>query len=81
MHNPGNLAPAPQPRDPRSRLTPLPTPTKLATEMAKHAKTCRESRQAEIDKALREVDEIAKRIAQAWRSPKSAVELLQEQRR
>jgi prevent-host-death family protein len=37
--------------------------------------------QAEEDEALAEVDRLAEKIALAWRSPKSAAELLEEQRR
>ena len=37
--------------------------------------------QAEEDEALAEVDRLAEKIARAWRSPKSALELLEEQRR
>jgi prevent-host-death family protein len=41
----------------------------------------RELLQAEEDEALAEVDRLAEKIARAWRSPKSALELLEEQRR
>ena len=34
-----------------------------------------------LDEALEEADRLAERIARAWRSPKSALELLEEQRR
>ena len=44
-------------------------------------KSGRELRQAEEDEALAEVDRLAEKIARAWRSPKSALELLAEQRR
>lgn len=38
-------------------------------------------RQQEIEKALAEIDELAERVTAAWQSPKSAVELIEEQRR
>jgi len=41
----------------------------------------KELSQAEVDEALAEVDRLAEKIARAWRSPKSALELLEEQRR
>lgn len=41
----------------------------------------RELLQAEEDEALAEVDRLAEKIARAWRSPKSALEFLEEQRR
>ena len=44
-------------------------------------KSGRELLQAEEDEALAEVDRLAEKIARAWRSPKSALELLEEQRR
>jgi len=44
-------------------------------------KSGRELLQAEEDEALAEVDCLAEKIARAWRSPKSALELLEEQRR
>ena len=44
-------------------------------------KSTRELLQAEEDDALVEVDRLAEKIARAWRSPKSALELLEEQRR
>lgn len=44
-------------------------------------KSGRELLHAEEDEALAEVDRLAEKIARAWRSPKSALELLEEQRR
>ncbi len=44
-------------------------------------KSGRELLQAEEDEALAEVDRLAEKIARAWRSPKTALELLEEQRR
>jgi len=44
-------------------------------------KSRRELLQAEVDEDLAEVDRLAEKIARAWRSPKSALELLEEQRR
>jgi prevent-host-death family protein len=41
----------------------------------------RERRREEIDQVLREVEELAERIERAWKSPKTAVELIEEQRR
>jgi prevent-host-death family protein len=41
----------------------------------------RELLQAEVDEDLAEIDRLAEKIARAWRSPKSAVELTEEQRR
>jgi prevent-host-death family protein len=41
----------------------------------------RERRQEEVVQVLREVEELSQRIARAWKSPKTAGELLQEQRR
>jgi len=41
----------------------------------------RELLQAEEDEALAEVDWLAEEIARAWRSPKSVLELIEEQRR
>jgi hypothetical protein len=35
---------------------------------------------AELEEALRKIDELAQQIARAWKSPKSAVELIEEQR-
>lgn len=40
-----------------------------------------ELRQAERQEALAKMDDLAERIAQAWRSPKTAGELVEEQRR
>lgn len=49
--------------------------------MASRKRSKRDRLQAEQDDdALAEVDRLAERIARAWRSPKSAVELLEEQR-
>ena len=39
-----------------------------------------ERRRAEVNEALRKVDELAQQVTSAWRSPKSAVELIEEQR-
>ena len=44
-------------------------------------KSRRELLQAEVDEDLAEVDRLAEKIARAWRSPKSVLELIQEQRR
>ncbi len=44
-------------------------------------KSERELRQAERIEALAKVDALAEQIAKAWRSPKSAAELVDEQRR
>ncbi len=44
-------------------------------------KSRRELLQAEVDEDLAEIDRLAEKIARAWRSPKSALELLEEQRR
>jgi prevent-host-death family protein len=41
----------------------------------------RRLQQAEIDKALSEMKRLAQQVAEAWTSPKSAVELVKEQRR
>ena len=41
----------------------------------------RERRQADRDEALAKLDALAEQIARAWRSPKSAVKLVEEQRR
>jgi hypothetical protein len=41
----------------------------------------RELKMAELEEALSKLDELAEQIARAWRSPKSAVELIEEQRR
>jgi prevent-host-death family protein len=40
-----------------------------------------ELKRAERQEALSKLDELAEEIARAWRSPKSAVKLLEEQRR
>ena len=44
-------------------------------------KSRRELLQAEVEEDLAEIDRLAEKIARAWRSPKSALELLEEQRR
>src|SRR5262245_30167899 len=44
-------------------------------------KSERALRQAEREEALAKLDDLAERIARAWRSPKSGVELVDEQRR
>ncbi|HEX3130205.1 MAG TPA: type II toxin-antitoxin system prevent-host-death family antitoxin [Thermoanaerobaculia bacterium] len=44
-------------------------------------KSERELRQAERAEALAKLDVLAEQIAKAWRSPKSAAELVDEQRR
>jgi prevent-host-death family protein len=41
----------------------------------------RELRQAQREEALKTLDALAEQIAQSWRSPKSALELVEEQRR
>jgi prevent-host-death family protein len=41
----------------------------------------RKLRQAQMEEALEELDSLAEQIARSWRSPKSAVELIEEQRR
>jgi prevent-host-death family protein len=38
-------------------------------------------RQVQRDEALEKLDSLAKQIARSWRSPKSAVDLIEEQRR
>jgi prevent-host-death family protein len=38
-------------------------------------------RQAQRDEALQKLDTLAEEIARSWRSPKTAVELIDEQRR
>jgi prevent-host-death family protein len=45
------------------------------------AKSIRERRQEEVDQVMREVEELARRIGRAWKSPKTAAELIEEQRR
>jgi prevent-host-death family protein len=40
-----------------------------------------ERRQEEVDQVMREIEELARRIGRAWKSPKTAVELVEEQRR
>ena len=45
------------------------------------AKSDRELRRAEREEALAKVDALANEIAKAWRSNKTAVELVDEQRR
>lgn len=44
-------------------------------------KSERELQKMEREKALARLDDLAEQIAQAWRSSKSAVELVEEQRR
>jgi prevent-host-death family protein len=41
----------------------------------------RRLQQAEVDKTLSEMKLLAQQVAEAWTSPKSAVELVEEQRR
>jgi prevent-host-death family protein len=41
----------------------------------------RRLQQAEVDKALAEMKLLARQVAEAWTSPKSGVELVEEQRR
>ncbi|HEY7213666.1 MAG TPA: type II toxin-antitoxin system prevent-host-death family antitoxin [Thermoanaerobaculia bacterium] len=41
----------------------------------------RKLRQAQREEVLEELDSLAERIARSWRSPKGAVELIEEQRR
>jgi len=41
----------------------------------------RAPRQAQREAALQEMDLLAEQIAHSWRSPQSAVELIEEQRR
>jgi prevent-host-death family protein len=38
-------------------------------------------RQAQREEALQKLDALAERIARSWRSPKTALELIEEQRR
>jgi len=45
------------------------------------AKTIPERRQEAIDQVMREVEDLSRRISRAWKSPKTAVELVEEQRR
>ena len=45
------------------------------------AKSLDERRQAEVEDAMLRMEELARRIALAWTSPRGAVELVQEQRR
>jgi prevent-host-death family protein len=44
-------------------------------------RSARELRHVERQEALAKLDELAERVASAWRSPKSAVALVDEQRR
>jgi hypothetical protein len=44
-------------------------------------RSARELRQVERQEALAKLDELAERVASAWRSPESAVALVDEQRR
>ncbi|HVT56839.1 MAG TPA: type II toxin-antitoxin system prevent-host-death family antitoxin [Thermoanaerobaculia bacterium] len=55
--------------EPVAELRPLP------------AKSIREHRQEEVENVMREIDELARRIGRAWNSPKTSVELVEEQRR
>ncbi|HVT15920.1 MAG TPA: type II toxin-antitoxin system prevent-host-death family antitoxin [Thermoanaerobaculia bacterium] len=55
--------------EPVAELRPLP------------AQGIRERRQEEVEQVMAEIDELARRIGRAWRSPKTAVELVEEQRR
>jgi prevent-host-death family protein len=55
--------------EPVAELRPLP------------AQSIRERRQEEVEQVMAEIDELARRIGRAWRSPKTAVELVEEQRR
>jgi prevent-host-death family protein len=55
--------------EPVAELRPLPEPG------------LRQRRQEEVERVMAEIDELARRIGRAWRSPKSAVELIEEQRR
>jgi len=41
----------------------------------------RERRREEVDQVIRDVEELARRIERAWKSPQTAVELVDEQRR
>jgi len=41
----------------------------------------RKLRQAQREETLKKLDSLAEQIARSWRSPKSAVELIEEQRR
>jgi prevent-host-death family protein len=45
------------------------------------AKTIRERREEAVDQVMAEVEDLARRISRAWKSPQSAVELVEEQRR
>lgn len=40
-----------------------------------------ERRQEEVDQVMREVEDLARRISRAWKSPQTGVELVAEQRR
>jgi prevent-host-death family protein len=44
-------------------------------------KTIRERREEEADEIMREVEDLSRRISRAWKSSKTAVELVEEQRR
>lgn len=46
-----------------------------------HEKRERDLGEVDVEEVLAEADRLADRIAHAWRSPKSALDLLQEQRR
>ncbi len=41
----------------------------------------RQMRQAELGQTLEEMKALARQVAEAWKSPKSGVELIEEQRR
>jgi hypothetical protein len=45
------------------------------------AKTSRERWREEVEQVMLEVNELARRIARAWKSPKTATQLVEEQRR
>ncbi|HEY6322778.1 MAG TPA: hypothetical protein VJA16_14585 [Thermoanaerobaculia bacterium] len=45
------------------------------------AKTGGERRREEIEQVVQEIDDLARSIARAWKSPKTATELVKEQRR
>jgi len=45
------------------------------------AASLRERRQQEVAQVMREIDELARRIGRAWTSPKTAAELVEDQRR
>jgi prevent-host-death family protein len=45
------------------------------------ALTIAERREEAVDQVMAEVEDLARRISRAWKSPKSAAELVEEQRR